>query len=213
MGGEPARSVEVELKLDVDEHTPLPRWVGLARIVAVSPPERRELDTRYLDASDGLLARAGIALRRRTGGPDEGWHIKGPLVDGGRAELHWPLGTGDQPPRAALEEAVRMAAAPGGGALPGPLVELARIRTVRSAVRLRDQTGGVVAEFCDDRVSARSARAGETAWREWELELGPAAPGDAAWRTEFFAAAEQLMRAAGARAAASGSKLARALGR
>ncbi len=211
VASEPVRSVEIELKLDVDEQTPLPRWAGLAPVAAVSAPESRELDTRYLDTAGGRLAAAGIALRRREGGPDEGWHLKGPLVDGGRVEVHWPLGASGRPPRAVREEAARMASAP--DVLSQPLVQLARIRTRRRAVQLCDETGGVIAEFCDDRVSAHSAHAGRSAWREWELELGPAAPDDPQWRAEFFARARQLMRATGARDAASGSKLARALGR
>jgi len=49
-------------------------------------------------------------------------------------------------------------------------------------------------------------------WREWELEPGPAAPADAAGRDALFSAAEAAIFAAGGRDAASGSKLARALG-
>lgn len=49
-------------------------------------------------------------------------------------------------------------------------------------------------------------------WREWEMELGPAAPTDDAGRALFFDAVEQAVRAAGGRESASGSKLARALG-
>ena len=72
---------------------------------------------------------------------------------------------------------------------------------------------GVVAEFVDDLVRATDLRRGvRREWREWELELGPAAPVDPAGREALFAAAEQAIFAAGGREAASGSKLARALG-
>ena len=65
-------------------------------------------------------------------------------------------------------------------------------------------------DVVDDRVVATDVvHAVETTWREWELELGPAAPTDHA---AFFAAATDAVRAAGGCEAASASKLARALG-
>jgi hypothetical protein len=71
----------------------------------------------------------------------------------------------------------------------------------------------MIAEFVDDRVRARDERAGrETAWREWEVELGPAAPADDAGRDAFFAAVDAAVGAVGARVSASDSKLGRALG-
>ena len=52
----------------------------------------------------------------------------------------------------------------------------------------------------------------ERSWREWEFELGPAAPEDTAAREAIFAAVEDAVHAVGGREAASASKLARALG-
>ena len=86
------RSVEVERKFDADAETPLPDWSGVPGIASVDPAEIRELDARYLDTADRHLARSGFALRRRTGGHDEGWHLKGPREGDGRVELGWPLG-------------------------------------------------------------------------------------------------------------------------
>jgi hypothetical protein len=86
---------------------------------------------------------------------------------------------------------------------------LARIRNRRTAYALRDAAGEVIAEVVDDCVRARDERTGaESSWREWEIELGPAAPADHA---AFFAAADALVAAVGGRVAASDSKLARAL--
>lgn len=200
---EPARSREIELKFDVDDATPLPDWSSLPGVASVSPGEVRDLDARYLDTEAFDLGRAGYALRRRTGGPDAGWHIKGPRgADGGRVELAWPLGPVDGVPdavRAAVDDLTRK-----------PLRPIARLRNTRTAYALRDAAGGLVAEFVDDRVVATDVvRAVETTWREWELELGPAAPTDHA---AFFAAATDAVRAAGGCEAASASKLARALG-
>jgi hypothetical protein len=68
----------------------------------------------------------------------------------------------------------------------------------------------VVAEFVDDHVTATDVHTGVVrSWREWEIELGPAASADP---RAFFAEVEKAVLAAGGRAAASTSKLARALG-
>lgn len=204
---EPARSVEVELTFDVDGDGPTPDWSGLPGVASVSAGEHRALDAIYLDSADGALARAGFALRRRTGGPDEGWHIKGPRgAEGGRVELHWPLSAVDAVPKRALDELAAVTR--------GPFEPLARIRNARVVHYLLSDRGEVVAEFADDHVTTRDERAGvERTWREWEVELGPAAPAGAAARAQFFAAVEDAARAAGGRPAASDSKLARALGR
>lgn len=201
---EPSRTVEVERKYDVDLETPLPRWEKIPGVEAVSTGEVRTLDARYFDTADGTLSRAGVALRRRTGGPDEGWHVKGPRQGDGRLELGWPLGEGDTLPPAVGETISEWTTA--------PLTLLARIENDRTAYLL---TGphGVVAEFVDDRVRATDLRRNVTReWREWEMELGPAAPSDEAGRTAFFDAVERAVAAAGGTESASGSKLARALG-
>lgn len=210
MSAEPSLSVEVERKFDVDPDTPVPAWTDVPGVASVSPGEPRHLDALYLDTAGLDLARAGVALRRRTGGPDEGWHIKGPLVDGGRTELVWPLGETDEVPAPVAAEVATWTTE--------PLAPLARILNDRTAYALRDADGGVVAEFVDDHVRTVNLRAGEgeTAereWHEWEVELGPAAPADPAAREAFFAAVSDAAFAAGARAASSASKLARALGR
>lgn len=203
----PSRSVEIELKFDVEADVDVPDWSTLPGIVAVRAGELRSLDATYLDTVDAALARHGFALRRRTGGPDEGWHIKGPRgADGGRIELHWPLSEAHVVPAAARAELDPVA----GDA---ELVPLARIRNERVAYALVDADGGVVAEFADDHVRTRDERQGvDREWHEWEMELGPAAPADPLWRAAFFTAVERAALDAGARAAASDSKLARALG-
>lgn len=201
---EPSRVVEVERKYDVDADTPLPDWTDLPGVDAVSPGELRELDARYLDTADAELSRSGVALRRRTGGPDAGWHIKGPREGDGRLEIGWPLGDGEDVPSAVAETLARWTT--------GELLPLARIENSRTAFLLLGP-GGVVAEFVDDHVRATDLRAGvERDWREWEFELGPAAPADSVGRAELFAAVERAVAAAGGREASSGSKLARALG-
>lgn len=179
-------------------------------VASVDAPEPRELDARYFDTAAYDLATRGYALRRRTGGPDAGWHIKGPRgLEGGRVELGWPLGASDEGvPDAVLDVVDTVLAALDPSAR--ELQPIARIRNHRTAYALRDAAGGLVAEFVDDRVTTTAVATGvERSWREWELELGPAAPAD---RRAFFTAAAAAAFAVGARSAASDSKLARALG-
>ncbi|PRB04576.1 MULTISPECIES: CYTH domain-containing protein [unclassified Microbacterium] len=203
-GSEPSRTVEVERKYDVDADTTLPDWRDIPGVDAVSEGELRELDARYLDTADAALSRSGVALRRRTGGPDAGWHIKGPREGDGRLEIGWPLGEDDGIPDAVSAALARWTTA--------ELTPLARIENSRTAYLLTGPAG-VVAEFVDDRVRATDLRHGvQREWREWELELGSAAPDDPEGREGLFAAAERAIFAAGGRDAASGSKLARALG-
>ncbi|WP_354003082.1 CYTH domain-containing protein [Microbacterium elymi] len=169
----------------------------------VDEPEHRALDARYLDTAERTLARQRIAVRRREGGPDAGWHVKASAAEG-RHEWHWPLGA-DAEEGVPAEVAAILAEWSAG-----PFQPLARIRNRRTAYTLRDAEGALVAEVVDDQVSARDERAGtESSWREWEVELGPAAPADV---DAFFSAVDALVARAGGRPAASDSKLARALG-
>lgn len=191
-----SRSLEIERKYDADADTPLPEWGGAA--VSVSASEIRMLDAIYFDTADLALARADIALRRRTGGPDAGWHIKGPRRGDARLELGWPLS--DEIPEGVIAALAEWAAP--------PFAPLARIQNTRHASALSTKRG-VLAEFVDDHVTATNLRSGaEQSWREWEVEL--AAPADEA--EHLFATLEQAIFATGARPSASASKLARALG-
>jgi hypothetical protein len=198
---EPKREVEVERTYDVDQSVSLPDFSGLA---VASPVEVRMLDAHYFDTADAVLARAGIALRHRTGGPDAGWHIKGPRVGDARVEVTWPLSSIDEVPDAAVEALAQWGKP--------PFTPLARIQNARHAYTLSD-ANGAIAEFVDDHVQALDSRASvERAWREWELELSPAVAADEARGEALFAALEKAIFATGAVRAASASKLARALG-
>lgn len=202
--GEPSRTFEIERKYDVDVDTAVPAWSGIPAVRAVTDGELRVLDARYFDTADAALSKAGVALRRRTGGPDAGWHIKGPREGDGRLEIGWPLGDDDTIPNAVVDALARWSTA--------ALTPLARIENDRMAYLFMGEAG-VIAEFVDDRVRATDLRQGtERQWREWEVELGPAAPTGAAEREALFTAIETIVFAAGARTAASDSKLARALG-
>ncbi|WJL95367.1 CYTH domain-containing protein [Microbacterium sp. ET2] len=201
--GEPIRSLEIEIKLDVGPDTAAPDWRTVPEVAEVAGPELRELDARYYDTADFALGRAGYALRRRTGGPDAGWHLKGPRRGAGRVELGWPLEEGESLPATVRAEIRHLTT--------HPVHPIARVRNRRLAVQMKDAAGDVVAEFLDDHVETRDEATGtERSWREWEIELGPAAPEDA---ERFLGDLADLARNAGARPASSESKIGRALGR
>jgi len=135
-------SVEVESKYDVDTDTALPDWSALPGVVRVGDAEPRDLDARYVDTSEADLARNGVAVRRRQGGPDEGWHVKAP-AEGGRSETQWPLGDlGDPDADPVVPDVVQDAVAAWAH---GPFLPLARVRNHRTAYALLDADGGLVA--------------------------------------------------------------------
>lgn len=203
--GGASRQVEVERKFDVpDDLTDIvsPSFDGLK---AIRHSERRpavQLEAVYYDTAGGDLFARRITLRRRTGGPDEGWHLKLPSTSEARTEVHSPLAP-DIPD--ALRDVVLAIVRD------RPLVPTARLQTTRMVTVLHGEDG-VVAEFCDDQVSAwrldpGDGSAGELRrWREWELELVGA--GDDALLDRL---GNRLLDA-GAQPAGHGSKLAKALG-
>src|SRR5258708_39116887 len=92
MGSRPTENVETELKFEVGINFVLPDLADVADGVAVTAPEVHLLAASYFDTADLRLAKAGITLRRRTGGADAGWHLKLPPARG------TPRG-GQPPPR------------------------------------------------------------------------------------------------------------------
>jgi len=65
---------------------------GTAGVAAVQELPEQLLDAIYYDTADLRLIRAGITLRRRTGGEDAGWHLKLPAgaTPGTRYACRWP---------------------------------------------------------------------------------------------------------------------------
>jgi CHAD domain-containing protein len=156
--------LERELKLDVDEQFTLPR---LDDIMAGADVERRtvSLDNAYYDTADGDLQSHGVVLRRRDGDDDIGWQLKVPHTEG-RVEIR--TGLTDTPPDELTELLT-------GLRLGKPLVNVATIRTVRDRYRIREpEHHQLCAEVADDHVRASSDHR-LLAWREIEIELGPAA--------------------------------------
>lgn len=194
-----ARYVEVERKFDVDDWAAPPSFHG---IVTAGESVSQSLDAVYFDTPAHDLAARRITLRRRTGGSDAGWHLKLPAGPGVRTEHRAPLGAADDKVPGELLDMVLAIVRD------RPLAPVARISTVRDVTPLSGADGAVLAEFCDDHVTAAalgSPGATEQHWREWELEL---IGGDA----DLLEQLGSRLLDADAAPAAHGSKLARALG-
>jgi CHAD domain-containing protein len=156
--------LERELKWDVAEDFALP---SLDDIVAEADVERSTvtLSSAYYDTVDGDLQTHGVLLRRRDGDDDTGWQLKVPDAEG-RVEIR--TGLSDTPP-SELTDALT------GMRLGKPLVNVATIRTTRDRYRITDpRRRRLFAEVADDHVLA-SIDHRLLAWREIEVELGPAA--------------------------------------
>src|ERR1700682_3342346 len=170
-----SRYREVERKFDVVESTVAPSFEGLSAVARVERSPSQLLDAIYFDTSAYDLAANHVTLRRRTGGPDAGWHLKLPAGPDARTEGRAPLddgaseGDADAVPEGLLE-VVRAIVRN------RPVGPVARITTDRTVDVLCGPDGSARAEFCDDQVTAWAGENGaEQRWREWELELAESA--------------------------------------
>lgn len=161
---------EVERKFRVTPDFALPDLVGVGGIVRVSPQPALDMSATYHDTADLTLIRWRTTLRRRTGGHDDGWHLKLPV--GGphgeiRDEVRVPLEASppDQVP-AALADIV------------APLVRdaalnpMATVSVRRFPMLLLDASGTALLEVVDDHVRIRDAAGDDAAtYREFEVEI------------------------------------------
>ncbi len=176
----------------------LPDLTGTGPVASVTAAGPVELDAVYHDTADLRLAGASAALRRRTGGPDAGWHLKLPLTGDTREEVQAPLS--DEVP----EELRELALSRTRGAELRPVV---RVRSSRVLRELRDAEGGVLAELSLDEVRAESLLpgGGRARWGELEVELADGVD------ARLLDTVEKKLRKKGIVRADSPSKLARAL--
>lgn len=200
----PAVHLEVETKFDVPPAFAVPGLTGVEGVASADAPVEHRLEAQYFDTADLRLARARITLRRRTGGADDGWHVKLPAAGDARRELRRPLGRATRRPPAAV-------VAPLAGVLRGAApVPVAQLRTHRVVTVLRDAAGRPLAEIADDTVSATrlsgpDGTAEVRTWREVEVELLDGGP-------ELLPLVGERLVAAGAERTERASKLTRALG-
>ena len=197
--------VEIERKYDVaGQRTPKLKLHELKNFT-VGDPVEYEMSATYYDTADLALAHAKVAVRRRTGGSDDGWHVK---YQAGqvRGELHYePLKTSAQRIPAALRKVLT------GLTLGEELTPVATINTHRTVYAVLGEDGQY-AELCLDAVSARDERGRVTReWSECEVELTRDDLTQKQART-VFEAVESVLYAAGAAPSSSVAKIARALG-
>jgi CHAD domain-containing protein len=158
---------EREVTLDVDDDWTVPDLSGMAPPGGRVETAEHELTATYYDTALATLRRLGMTLRHREGGADAGWHLKIP-AGGARTEVQSRAGAGPLP--AALRR--RIAGVVGDDAVR----PVATIRTIRRTTQILDDTGDLVVELADDRVTGTAAGADDSpvVWREVEVELGDA---------------------------------------
>jgi len=202
------KHLETEQKYDAAADFIMPELSGLGGRTKATRRHRYYLSATYYDTDELDLIKNRITLRRRVGGPDEGWHLKLPVRQDTRQEVRTPLSVGDHgtPP---AQLAAQVADVTAGRALH----PIAILDTERTVVTLTGQAGEPLAEVADDLVTATrldEPRAEPMRWREIEVE---AAEGlEEATAAGVLEVAGQELREAGARRSTSASKLARLLG-
>ncbi len=151
----------------------LPDLTAVEPVATLAESGVHELDAVYYDTDDLRLTRTGASLRRRTGGPDAGWHLKLPLPDDSREEIQAPLSSESVPPGELCELTLSRTRG-------APLRPVMRIRSTRSLRHLLDAEGDVLADLSMDAVRADALvdGGGHGVWTEMEVELagdgGPA---------------------------------------
>jgi inorganic triphosphatase YgiF len=200
--------LETEQKYYADADFVLPKLGSLPDLGGkrLADPKRIYLSATYYDTEDLALLQHKVTLRRRVGGDDEGWHLKLPVRKDTRQELHAPLGegtSGSVPAR--LADQVKDITAG------QPLHPVAILDTERTVVTLPGPSGAPLVEVADDLVTAirfGEPDSGPMTWREIEVEVLSPDSGAAAAMLESVGT---VLREAGARPSASGSKLARVM--
>lgn len=161
---------EIEHKFRVHSLFTLPDIPALDSVGGVDDLGTEDVDSTYVDTADLRLVREGFTLRRRSGGDDEGWHLKLPVAGADSSvhdELRVPLTATGEPPRALVRlvhPIVRGAA----------LTEVARLRGRRHRLMIRDTSEVGVAILVDDTIEVLD-RSGTITARFRELELDPIA--------------------------------------
>jgi CHAD domain-containing protein len=194
---------EVELKYEAGPEAVLPPLEDLPQVAGEAGPDEETLEAEYYDTDDLRLLRAGVTLRRRRGGHDEGWHLKLPAGPHTRREIQLPLGQGDgQADRTVPDELASLVRVYTRGE---PLRPVARVATVRRRRTLLDQAGKSLAEVVADEVSAQTLGESTTIsqWREVEVELTGGG-------RRLLRAADRRLRRGGLRPAGRLAKLERA---
>lgn len=188
--------LEIEQKYDAGAEFEVPDLTGLAE--EVSSPVRHVLVATYFDTEDLRLTAQKITLRRRTGGEDEGWHLKVPAGPDAKKELRVPLGESQEVPD-------RLAGLVAAHVREAELKAVATLATTRTVVKLLDADGVMLAEIADDLVTGQNVGSEESVtWRELEVELGEGS-------RELLQSVGERLKEAGAVPSTSSSKVGKVL--
>ena len=168
MNSTPAeQQVETEFKFRVPADFELPSFPQ--SLGTWTTEATRNMDAIYWDTTDATLLRWGITMRTRSGGGDDGWHLKIPTSRrrqpkgaSVRTELHRDP-TGATPPIEFLE--MLSTVLQGSEVLP-----IARVRTERKPQALTGPSGQII-ELVDDRVTLTRDEVIVDQFREIEIEL------------------------------------------
>jgi len=195
---------EREAKLIASAQMRLPDLDGLLAGVSTALLAERHLDATYYDTAELDLARWGITLRHRSGEGGPPWTLKLPEETAGSTLLRRELSF-EGPPTTVPAPARDLVHA---FARSRPLIRVARLRTDRTPLEVRDAAGRRLAEIVDDHVTVHQERPHTDEFREVEVEvLAAGRDGD-----RLLTAAVDRLVAAGCRADPPVPKLVRALG-
>lgn len=192
---------EVERKYRASRGLVIPDLTGrIAKIASIDSPVTHRMVAVYHDTADLRLAREGITLRHRSGGSDDGWHLKlplGPLANGVREEIQVDGVDSELPDRLrrTVSAYVRFE----------PVQPAATLVTERRSMILRDEAGAPLAELVDDQVTVQGVGRVSAGFREIEVE-------DCGGGEEVLAAVGDALQAAGAVGGEFMPKLIRSLG-
>ena len=175
----PARPVELELKYRVDNEESAARYLdadSVGSFVPASPARVAEMEDRYVDTSDGDLARSGYAARLRRTRKGTTIDIKSLAngVDGNdaegaahrREEIEGPANEDTGPHDWPASDARALVLELAGDA---PLIEIVTVRQVRRKRELRD--GGTRVELSLDEVDVVARGSVVDRFIELEVEL------------------------------------------
>jgi CHAD domain-containing protein len=175
---------------------------GLLGLEAAGGVERQRLEALYFDTPDLRLLRAGVTLRRRVGGPDEGWHLKLPAGGDSRDEHRLPLSSGNRVDLPA--ELASLVTVHSRGAALAPV---AKLDTKRRRWMMSDSDGRELVELVEDEVRAHTmgAETRTASWHEIEVELADHG------QMQLLDGIEKQLAKVGVRRSTSKSKLGRLL--
>jgi CHAD domain-containing protein len=190
---------EREAKLLADPAVELPEPDTLLAGIGQWAQEEIHQDADYYDTSDLRLTRAGVSLRHRS---DDGWTVKLPESRSGATlvrQEHAFAGVHSAPPPAAVDLVTAWTRS-------RPLEKVARIRTHRRKLHVRNEHGDRIGEIDDDDVTATVLRQPQVRFREIEVEVDEGAdPG-------LVETVVKRLRRVGIGEGTSMPKIARALG-